>query len=53
MGMGEPPHNLRRVLSSINFLAKYSGISYKNLVLSTVGTEGFSMPLWPLKLSRL
>lgn len=37
MGMGEPSHNLKRVLSSINFLAKYSGISYKNLVLSTVG----------------
>lgn len=37
MGMGEPSHNLKRVLSAINFLANYSGISYKNLVLSTVG----------------
>ena len=37
MGMGEPSHNLKQVLSAINFLANYSGISYKNLVLSTVG----------------
>lgn len=39
MGMGEPSHNLRRVLSAINFLAAYSGISYKNLVISTVGDK--------------
>jgi 23S rRNA (adenine2503-C2)-methyltransferase len=37
MGMGEPSHNLKNVLSAIDFLAKYGQISHKNLVLSTVG----------------
>lgn len=37
MGMGEPSHNRRNVLSAIDFMAKFSGIGYKNLVLSTVG----------------
>ena len=39
MGMGEPSHNLRNVLSSIDFLGTYSQIPHKNLVLSTVGDQ--------------
>ena len=39
MGMGEPSHNLRNVLSAIDFLGTYSQISHKNLVLSTVGDQ--------------
>ena len=39
MGMGEPSHNLRNVLSAINFLGTYSQIPHKNLVLSTVGDQ--------------
>lgn len=39
MGMGEPAHNIRSVLSAVNLLAKYSGIGYKNLVVSTVGDK--------------
>ena len=36
MGMGEPSHNLKNVLSAIQFLGTYSQIPHKNLVLSTV-----------------
>lgn len=39
MGMGEPSHNIRSVLSAVQLLAKYSGIGYKNLVVSTVGDK--------------
>ena len=39
MGMGEPSHNLKNVLSAIDFLGRYSQIPHKNLVLSTVGDQ--------------
>lgn len=39
MGMGEPSHNLRAVLSAIHHLARYAGIGYKELVVSTVGDK--------------
>lgn len=39
MGMGEPSHNLKNVLSAIDFLGHYSQIPHKNLVLSTVGDQ--------------
>ena len=39
MGMGEPSHNLKNVLSAIDFLGTYSQIPHKNLVLSTVGDQ--------------
>lgn len=39
MGMGEPSHNLRNVLSALRFLATYGDFGHKNLVLSTVGDE--------------
>ena len=39
MGMGEPSHNLKNVLSAIYFLGTYSQIPHKNLVLSTVGDQ--------------
>ena len=39
MGMGEPSHNLKNVLSAIQFLGTYSQIPHKNLVLSTVGDQ--------------
>ncbi len=39
MGMGEPSHNLKNVMSAINFLGTYSQIPHKNLVLSTVGDQ--------------
>ena len=39
MGMGEPSHNLRNVLSGLSFLAEYGDFGHKNLVLSTVGDE--------------
>lgn len=39
MGMGEPSHNLKNVMSAINFLGVYSQIPHKNLVLSTVGDQ--------------
>lgn len=37
MGMGEPSHNLRAVLSALDWMAIYGQIGYKELVLSTVG----------------
>ncbi len=37
MGMGEPSHNLRAVLSALDWMAIYGSIGYKELVLSTVG----------------
>ena len=37
MGMGEPSHNLRAVLSALDWMATYGQIGYKELVLSTVG----------------
>jgi len=37
MGMGEPAHNLERVLASIDALVTWGGIGRKNLVISTVG----------------
>ena len=39
MGMGEPSHNLKNVLSAIDFLGRYSQIPHKNLALSTVGDQ--------------
>ncbi len=39
MGMGEPSHNLKNVMSAIDFLGTYSQIPHKNLVLSTVGDQ--------------
>ena len=39
MGMGEPSHNLKNVLSAIQFLGTYSQIPHKNLVFSTVGDQ--------------
>ena len=39
MGMGEPSHNLKNVMSAIHFLGTYSQIPHKNLVLSTVGDQ--------------
>ena len=37
MGMGEPAHNLDRVLVAIDLLGNEGGIGHKNLVFSTVG----------------
>ena len=37
MGMGEPSHNLRSVLSAVEHIVRYSGIGYKEVVISTVG----------------
>ncbi len=37
MGMGEPAHNLDRVLESVDALVTWGGIGRKNLVVSTVG----------------
>ena len=37
MGMGEPAHNLERVLTAIDLLGTAGGIGHKNLVFSTVG----------------
>ena len=37
MGMGEPAHNLERVLAAIDLLGNKGGIGHKNLVFSTVG----------------
>lgn len=39
MGMGEPSHNLRNVLSAVRFLAEYGDFGHKDLVISTVGDE--------------
>ena len=37
MGMGEPAHNLERVLDAITLLGTEGGLGHKNLVFSTVG----------------
>ncbi len=37
MGMGEPSHNLKAVLSAVEHIVRYSGIGYKEVVVSTVG----------------
>ncbi len=37
MGMGEPAHNLDKVLEAIELLGTLGGIGHKNLVFSTVG----------------
>lgn len=37
MGMGEPAHNLDKVLEAIELLGTAGGIGHKNLVFSTVG----------------
>jgi 23S rRNA (adenine2503-C2)-methyltransferase len=37
MGMGEPAHNLERVMAAIELLAEAGGIAHKQLVFSTVG----------------
>lgn len=37
MGMGEPSHNRRNVLSALDHITRYAGIGYKELVISTVG----------------
>lgn len=39
MGMGEPSHNLKNVLSAVRFLARYGDFGHKDLVISTVGDE--------------
>ena len=36
MGMGEPSHNLRSVFSAVEHIVRYSGIGYKEVVISTV-----------------
>lgn len=37
MGMGEPAHNLERVMDAIGALASYGGLGRKDMVISTVG----------------
>lgn len=37
MGMGEPAHNLERVVEALTFLGKNSDLGHKDLVVSTVG----------------
>lgn len=37
MGMGEPSHNLKEVLSAMRHLVSYAAIGYKELVISSVG----------------
>ena len=39
MGMGEPSHNLRSDFSAVEHIVRYSGIGYKEVVISTVGDE--------------
>lgn len=39
MGMGEPSHNLRAVLSAVEHIVRFSGIGYKEVVISTVGDK--------------
>lgn len=39
MGMGEPSHNRRNVLSALDHITRYAGIGYKELVISTVGNR--------------
>ena len=39
MGMGEPSHNLRSVFSAVEHIVRYSGIGYKEVVISTVGDK--------------
>ncbi len=39
MGMGEPSHNLWPVMRAVNFLATYSGIGWKELVVSSIGDK--------------
>lgn len=41
MGMGEPSHNLDNVLRAVEFLALYGGFGHKDLVISTVGMNGY------------
>jgi 23S rRNA (adenine2503-C2)-methyltransferase len=37
MGMGEPAHNLDKVVEAIDLLGRYGDLAHKNLVFSTVG----------------
>ncbi len=52
MGMGEPSHNLKAVLSTVSFLAEYGDFGHKDLVISSVGDKRFfealkAMPIRP------
>ncbi len=51
MGMGEPAHNLDRVLEAIELLGTMGDIGHKNLVFSTVGDQRVfeRLPLGPVK----
>jgi 23S rRNA (adenine2503-C2)-methyltransferase len=51
MGMGEPAHNLDRVMESIELLATAGAIAHKNLVFSTVGDRRVfeCLPRGPVK----
>ncbi|HAW44966.1 MAG TPA: rRNA methyltransferase [Sutterella sp.] len=39
MGMGEPSHNLKNVLDSVDFLADFGEFAHKELVISSVGDK--------------
>ncbi len=51
MGMGEPAHNLDKVLEAIDLLGTLGGIGHKNLVFSTVGDRRVfeRLPTGPVK----
>lgn len=51
MGMGEPAHNLDKVLEAIDLLGTLGGIGHKNLVFSTVGDQRVfeRLPTGPVK----
>jgi len=51
MGMGEPAHNLEKVLEAIHLLGTLGGIGHKNLVFSTVGDRRVfeRLPTGPVK----
>jgi len=51
MGMGEPAHNMERVMEAIDLLASAGAIAHKNLVFSTVGDRRVfeRLPRGPVK----
>lgn len=51
MGMGEPAHNLDKVMEAIGLLGTLGGIGHKNLVFSTVGDRRVfeQLPIGPVK----
>lgn len=53
MGMGEPSHNLRSVFSAVEHIVRYSGIGYKEVVISTVGDKRLFKALRNPKSNRL